>query len=104
MSGEKSILERTTTTYTKQSLFAIRRNSSTSDCDDEYMKMLKMTSAAPRVNSADGWKLKNTIEPTVARMIATDVAKFFAMLSAYLIQTATDSPGRDGACSECFRI
>lgn len=32
------------------------------------------------------------IDPIVAKIMATDVAKFLATLSAYLMQTATDKP------------
>jgi hypothetical protein len=45
--------------------------------------MERMTRPAPNVNRKEGWKPKNWMEPRVARMIATDVAKFLAMLSAY---------------------
>lgn len=51
-----------------------------------------MTSEAPSKKVNDGMKSKRKMDPIVERMMATEVAKFLAMLSAYLMQTATERP------------
>ena len=51
-----------------------------------------MTSEAPTVNNRLGENPNKWMDPTVANIIATEVAKFLAMLSAYLMHTATDRP------------
>ena len=60
--------------------------------EDEYKNILKITSVAPNVKRMEGWKPKKWTEPKVASMIATEVAKFFAILSAYFMHIATDKP------------
>lgn len=54
--------------------------------------MLIITKIAPKIKKKFGVKSNMYIDPKVAIIIATDVAKFFAILSAYLMQIATDKP------------